>query len=79
MVILMLPSVFTREKSAVSHSITWQNTISANRVEIEGATAFAVSGTPADCTALGISKTIFPEIPDLVLSGINMGTNCGYH
>ncbi|KAF9598256.1 hypothetical protein IFM89_026087 [Coptis chinensis] len=68
MVILMLPSVFTREKSAVSHSITWQNTISANRVEIDGATAFAVSGTPADCTALGISKTIFPEIPDLYVS-----------
>ncbi|EPS61093.1 hypothetical protein M569_13707, partial [Genlisea aurea] len=67
------------ENSAVSHSITWRHAISAKRVEINGATAFAVSGTPADCTSLGISKALFPSIPDLVLSGINMGSNCGYH
>ncbi|PIN00363.1 5'-nucleotidase [Handroanthus impetiginosus] len=67
------------EKSAVSHSITWRNAISAKPVEINGAIAFAVSGTPADCTSLGISKALFPIIPDLVLSGINMGSNCGYH
>ncbi|KAL4588310.1 hypothetical protein LXL04_001194 [Taraxacum kok-saghyz] len=67
------------EKSAVSHSITWRHPITAKRVEINGATAFAVSGTPADCTSLGISKALFPSVPDLVLSGINMGSNCGYH
>ncbi|XP_065863320.1 uncharacterized protein [Euphorbia lathyris] len=67
------------EKSAVSHSITWRHPISARRVEIEGATSFAVSGTPADCTGLGISTALFPSIPDLVISGINMGSNCGYH
>ncbi|KAI3459386.1 hypothetical protein Pfo_016049 [Paulownia fortunei] len=67
------------EKSAVSHSITWRNAISAKPVEINGAIAFAVSGTPADCTSLGISKALFPSIPDLVISGINMGSNCGYH
>ncbi|KAL6532334.1 hypothetical protein OROGR_014304 [Orobanche gracilis] len=67
------------EKSAVSHSITWKNAISAKPVEISGAIAFAVSGTPADCTSLGISKALFPCIPDLVISGINMGSNCGYH
>ncbi|PIA31789.1 hypothetical protein AQUCO_04900223v1 [Aquilegia coerulea] len=67
------------EKSAVSHSITWRNAVSVNRVEIEGATAYSVSGTPADCASLGISKALFPAIPDLVLSGINMGSNCGYH
>ncbi|KAL3641999.1 hypothetical protein CASFOL_012814 [Castilleja foliolosa] len=67
------------EKSAVSHCITWLNAVSAKPVEINGATAFAVSGTPADCTSLGISKALFPSIPDLVISGINMGSNCGYH
>ncbi|CAN1280211.1 5'-nucleotidase SurE [Linum perenne] len=46
------------EKSAVSHSITWRHPISARRVAIDGATAYAVSG---------------------VVSGINMGSNCGYH
>lgn len=67
------------EKSAVSHCITWRHPISARRVDIEGATAFAVSGTPADCSSLGVSEALFPSVPDLVISGINMGSNCGYH
>lgn len=67
------------EKSAVSHGITWRHPISAKQVEIEGATAFGVSGTPADCASLGISDALFSSSPDLVLSGINMGSNCGYH
>lgn len=33
-----------REKSAVSHGITWLHPLSAKRVDIDGATAFAVSG-----------------------------------
>ncbi|KAK4357175.1 hypothetical protein RND71_022785 [Anisodus tanguticus] len=37
------------------------------------------NGTPADCTSLGISKALFPSVPDLVISGVNMGDNCGYH
>ncbi|KAI5573386.1 hypothetical protein BDE02_10G077400 [Populus trichocarpa] len=67
------------EKSAMSHSIKWPDPIAARRVEIEGATAYAIAGTPADCTSLGISKSLFPKIPDLVISGINMGSNCGYN
>ncbi|PSR92726.1 5'-nucleotidase [Actinidia chinensis var. chinensis] len=67
------------EKSAVSHSITWISAISVKRADINGATAFAVSGTPADCTSLGISGSLFPSMPDLVISGINKGRNCGYH
>nr|GMD92105.1 5'-nucleotidase SurE-like isoform X4 [Ipomoea batatas] len=68
------------EKSAVSHSITWRHAIQAKRVhDIPGATAFAVAGTPADCASLGISKALFSSVPDLVISGINMGSNCGYH
>ncbi|XP_019168000.1 PREDICTED: uncharacterized protein LOC109163747 [Ipomoea nil] len=67
------------EKSAVSHSITWRHAVPVKRVEISGATAFAVTGTPADCASLGISKALFSSVPDLVISGINMGSNCGYH
>ncbi|KAF8016839.1 hypothetical protein BT93_H2145 [Corymbia citriodora subsp. variegata] len=66
------------EKSAVSHSITCRHPLAARRVNIEGATAFAVVGTPADCTSLGISKALFPSVADLVISGINKGSNCGY-
>ncbi|CAL5416101.1 unnamed protein product [Camellia sinensis] len=51
------------EKSAVSHSITWRNAVSVKEVEIDGATAFAVSANPSG----------------FVISGINMGSNCGYH
>ncbi|XP_057538574.1 uncharacterized protein LOC130816020 isoform X1 [Amaranthus tricolor] len=67
------------EKSAVSHGITWRHPILAKKVEIEGTTAFSVSGTPADCSSLGVSDALFTSIPNLVLSGINMGSNCGYH
>ncbi|CAK8570996.1 unnamed protein product [Lathyrus sativus] len=67
------------EKSAVSHCITWIHPIAAKKVHIDGTTAYAVSGIPADCTSLGISKALFPTVADLVLSGINMGNNCGYH
>jgi len=41
---LVLICVIDREKSAVSHSITWQHPLAARRVDIEGATAFAVAG-----------------------------------
>lgn len=110
---------FNREKSAVSHGFTWRHPITVKKVQIEGATAFAVSGlpkhlcfnfiseincknfvlnkmnflfltfaekgekiskyflmeyccffhfagTPADCASIGVSKAIFPSIPDLV-------------
>ncbi|KAF7146181.1 hypothetical protein RHSIM_Rhsim04G0202900 [Rhododendron simsii] len=90
------------EKSAFSHSITWRTAVSVQQVNINGATAFAVSGTPADCASLGVSGSLFPTTPDLVallllllyenvndfitlglyprvISGINMGSNCGYH
>ncbi|XP_047945955.1 5'-nucleotidase SurE isoform X1 [Salvia hispanica] len=77
--VIILTLILLREKSAVSHSITWQKALVARPVEIDGTVAFAVSGTPADCTSLGVSKALFPSVPDLVISGINMGSNCGYH
>ncbi|KAJ1288222.1 hypothetical protein BS78_02G073600 [Paspalum vaginatum] len=68
------------DKSGVSHCITWRPALRCKRVDISGATAFGVSGTPADCASLGISGKLFDGlIPDLVLSGINIGNNCGYH
>lgn len=35
---------FSREKSAVSHSIIWSRPLTAKRVDIDGATAYAVDG-----------------------------------
>ncbi|KAK1390538.1 Survival protein SurE-like phosphatase/nucleotidase [Heracleum sosnowskyi] len=67
------------ERSACGHSVTWTHAVEVKQVKIQGATAFAVSGTPADCASLGISKILFPAVPDLVISGINKGSNCGYN
>ncbi|XP_037445900.1 5'-nucleotidase SurE-like isoform X2 [Triticum dicoccoides] len=68
------------DRSGVSHCITWRSALRCKRVNINGATAFGVSGTPADCASLGISGKLFDGlVPDLVLSGINIGNNCGLH
>ncbi|GLJ22219.1 hypothetical protein SUGI_0417590 [Cryptomeria japonica] len=68
------------EKSAVGHSVTARGNIAVRQVLIKGATAFELSGTPADCVSLGLSGAVFPWLkPTLVLSGINKGSNCGYH
>ncbi|KAB2065004.1 hypothetical protein ES319_A09G060300v1 [Gossypium barbadense] len=63
------------EMSAVSHSITWRQPLRVEKVEMDGATAFKAS----DCASLGVSSVLFPSVPDLVISGINQGSNCGYH
>jgi 5'-nucleotidase len=72
------------EKSAVAHGVTTRSTIEVESVSIAGVSkAFQVSGTPADCVSLSLSAgsaNLFPwEKPTLVVSGINKGSNCGYH
>ena len=67
-----------KECSAMSHRITLREHIDVKQVpfEIEGVEAYASTGTPADCVRFGILN-ILREKPDLVLSGINYGFNCG--
>jgi 5'-nucleotidase len=62
------------EMSSASHSITASRPLTVKRTPIKGLEAFRVNGTPADCVALG---TFSWEKADLVLSGINMGSNLG--
>ena len=65
------------EKSAVGHSITISNPIYVKEIERDdGFKGLAVSGTPADCVKIGI-KSLLPFSPDLILSGINIGSNLG--
>ncbi len=65
------------EKSAVGHAITISNPIRISELEREnGFSGYAVAGTPADCVKLGI-KVIVDRTPDLVVSGINRGSNVG--
>ena len=57
--------------------------ISVNKVlrvtrhdDYNGAEMYSVNGTPVDCVKLGM-HAILPRRPDLILSGINHGSNSG--
>ena len=74
-VIVVAPS---EEQSATGLSITIRRPLKIDQVEWfnTGADTRAVSGTPSDCVKLALS-VILKEKPDLILSGINKGTNAG--
>ena len=59
------------EQSAKSHALTMHEPLRAREVEPG---AWAVSGTPADCVYLALHN-LLDEPPDLVVSGINRGSN----
>jgi len=63
------------EQSAVGHGITMQIPLRLQEYYINGNFfGYAVDGTPADCIKMGI-RNIMKETPDLVVSGINHGSN----
>jgi 5'-nucleotidase len=62
------------EMSAASHSITASRPLSFKHTALAGFSGHRVNGTPADCVALGTSTW---DKVDLVLSGINIGSNLG--
>lgn len=62
-----------RERSAVGHSLTLHSPLRAEEIRPG---FYAVDGTPTDCVNLGIHG-LFPERPQLVVSGINRGGNLG--
>lgn len=63
------------DKSGVSNSISLREPV---RVESRGDRKFAVHGTPADCVALAVRHLMKDTPPDLLLSGINNGSNIGF-
>jgi 5'-nucleotidase len=62
-----------RERSAASHSLTMDVPLRASRIADN---VVSVEGTPTDCVLLAI-KNLLPELPDLVVSGVNRGPNVG--
>ncbi len=62
------------ERSSAGHSITASRPLSYKRTPLKGIDAYRVDGTPADCVALGTYQW---ENVDVVLSGINLGSNLG--
>jgi len=66
------------ERSAAGHAITLTDPIKIMPVEKnEQPFGIAVSGTPADCVKLAVSFMHKNDPPDLVVSGINLGSNTG--
>lgn len=64
-----------KEQSAVGHAITMQIPLRVTESYKDGKFfGYAVNGTPADCVKIGI-RNIMKEVPDLVVSGINHGSN----
>jgi len=61
------------EASAVGHALTLRRPL---RLELIRTGVYAVDGTPTDCVNIALSQ-LFPEPPDLIVSGINKGLNIG--
>ncbi|WP_346796115.1 5'/3'-nucleotidase SurE [Halomonas sp. Bachu 37] len=62
-----------RDRSGASNSLTLSRPLALTALE-NG--FYCVDGTPADCVYLGVNG-VWDEKPDLVISGINHGSNLG--
>ncbi len=62
-------------QSGKGHAITINSTLSFEELNLEGGQRdFSCSGTPVDCVKMALDK-ILPRRPDIVVSGINHGSN----
>lgn len=59
------------DQSGVTHSMSLNDPLRLRQV---GERAFAVRGTPTDCVLMAV-RHVLPDVPDLILSGINKGQN----
>lgn len=66
-----------RQQSAVGHAITVSTPLRARSFKLDNRfNGHAVNGTPADCIKLAHNQ-LLKRKPDLVVSGINHGSNAG--
>ena len=59
-------------QSGASHALTLQVPLRYREI---GERAYAVRGTPADCIIMGVRHMLKDRAPDLILSGVNHGSN----
>ncbi|GAF88697.1 unnamed protein product, partial [marine sediment metagenome] len=65
------------EMSAVGHAITLSNPLRVRQSKRNGVFfGYGVSGTPSDCVKIAVQE-ILSQRPDIILSGINLGSNVG--
>ena len=62
------------EQSGASHSLTLASPLRLRQID---EAHFAVSGTPTDCVMMGCLHLLKDHRPDLILSGVNWGSNLG--
>lgn len=60
------------DQSGVSHSLSLHAPLRMRHVDER---RYAVSGTPTDCVIMAVRHIFKNELPDLVLSGVNVGQN----
>jgi 5'-nucleotidase len=63
-------------RSGIAKGITLQEEVQLEQIEDGGAAVFVCSGTPVDCVRIGLLGNL-GSAPDVVVSGINHGTNLG--
>ncbi len=62
------------QKSGVGRSLSIMEPIRVSEVKVNGMRVYAVDGTPTDSVIIGMYEVI-GEIPELTVSGINLGEN----
>jgi len=62
------------QSSGVGRSISVMKPIRVSKANVNGMEVYAVDGTPTDAVIIGIYE-IIKDLPDLVVSGINLGEN----
>lgn len=62
------------QRSGVGRSLSIMEPIRVSELKINGMRIYAVDGTPTDSVIIGMYE-IIGEIPDLTVSGINLGEN----
>lgn len=63
-----------KPQSGMGHAVSLNTALRINHIEKNGINFYACSGTPVDCVKMGVSK-LLPRKPDLIVSGINHGSN----
>ena len=59
------------DQSGFAHSLSLSEPLRMRKI---GDRHYALRGTPTDCVIMGV-RNIMPEPPDLILSGVNSGSN----
>lgn len=68
-----------RDQSGAGASFSYTRPVGLEYLSLSdsGTQSWAVDGTPVDCIKLALSVLLKNNLPDLVLSGINNGSNAG--